>query len=189
MKKSAVLFLILMITAFAVAEDAEMKFAATFELPGTDGEQHTLNDYKDAKGVVVMFIATRCPVSNGFNERMVELANAYQERGIVFLGINSNKMEDMAEVKEHANKHDFPFVVLKDINNEVADKYDAKVTPEVYLLNSDLEIVYHGRIDDSADADERKSTDLTDALDELLAGEKITTAQTKAFGCSIKRTS
>jgi hypothetical protein len=71
----------------------------------------------------------------------------------------------------------------------VADKYKAKVTPEVYVLNAQHEVLYHGRIDDSADADERKSADLVQALDEILAEEQVTTAKTKAFGCTIKRVS
>ena len=173
----------------AVTSFAGDKAAFGFSLPGTDGETHSLSDFKDAEAVVIMFIATKCPISNAFNERMVEIANMYQPKGVVFLGINSNKAEKMDEVKEHAKKHNFPFVVLKDDQNMVADKYKAKVTPEVYVLNTQHEVLYHGRIDDSADADERKSTDLVQALDEILADEQVTTAKTKAFGCTIKRVS
>lgn len=186
---NVMLSLLLVFTTMAIAADSDMKKAPAFTLPGSDGEQHSLSDFKDAEAIVVMFIATRCPISNNFNERMVELADQYQDKGVVFLGINSNKQEDMAEVKKHANEHGFPFVVLKDKDNVIADKYKAKVTPEVYVLNSDMSVLYHGRIDDSADADERKHTDLSDALDEILAGEDVSTAQTKAFGCTIKRIS
>ncbi len=190
MKKTFVILPLLLIMATLVtAADNEMKPAVAFSLPGTDGETHSLNQYKDAKAVVVLFISTRCPVSNSFNKRMVQLASIYQDKGVVFIGINSNKQEDMQEVKQHSNEHNFPFVVLKDDKNVVADKYEAKVTPEVYVLNPELQIVYHGRIDDSAQADERKHTDLENALDELLSGQEITKAQTKAFGCSIKRAS
>jgi peroxiredoxin len=181
--------LVALLTVTAFAGDKMVKTTDGFSLIGTDGKEHTLSDYKDAKAIVVMFISTKCPVSNGFNERMAELANTYESKGVVFLGINSNKAEKMNEVKEHKQKHDFSFVVLKDNENKVADQFKAKVTPEVFVLNSGGDVLYHGRIDDSADADERKSPDLKNALDDILAGEHPEITETKAFGCSIKRVS
>lgn len=177
------------LTYSSYAGDDKTSASLDFSLPGSDGKQHTLADYTDAKAVVVMFIATRCPISNGFNERMVELAKMYQPQGIDFLGINSNKIENMDEVKIHAAEHGFPFVVLKDDQNVIADLYKAKVTPEVYVLGSQRNVLYHGRIDDSANVNERKSQDLVNALDDILAGRLVKNSETKAFGCTIKRIS
>ncbi|MBN1478752.1 thioredoxin family protein [candidate division KSB1 bacterium] len=181
--------LVLIVFAFSGFAADEQAAALDFSLPGSDGNAHSLADYADAKAVVVMFIATRCPISNGFNKRMVEVAEIYQPKGFVFLGINSNKLEKMDEVKEHAKEHGFPFVVLKDEQNVVADLYKAKVTPEVYVLDSQKNVLYHGRIDDSASASERKSEDLLQALDDILAGQQVKNSETKAFGCTIKRVS
>lgn len=181
--KRTIFSLLLSVSVFAFA--AENKW--DFSLPGTDGKTHSLKNYQDAKAVVVMFIATRCPISNAFNPRMVELAKLYQERGVVFLGVNSNKAEDMKEVKKHAQENGFPFVVLKDDKNRVADAYQAKVTPEVYVFDGAFNLKYHGRIDDSSDPKERKSEDLKNALEELLAGKEVSVPETKAFGCTIKR--
>jgi hypothetical protein len=118
---------------------------------------------------------------------MVKLYSDYARKGISFIAINSNKQEDMEEVKEHAEENHFKFIVLKDPGNKLADAYDAQVTPEIYVINKNLELLYHGRIDNSRREDEVESKDLKKALDEILAGKTVITAETKAFGCSIKR--
>ena len=158
-----------------------------FTLNDVDGNSHSLYDYKDSKAIVLMFIATRCPVSNAYNERMVELHNAYKEKGVTFIGINSNKTEPVDEVKKHAGEKGFAFVILKDNDNVIADRLDAKVTPEIFVLSPNLEIVYHGRIDDSQNQENIKTRDLQRALDQYLNNENIAVAHTKAFGCTIKK--
>ena len=136
---------------------------------------------------MLMFIATQCPVSNGYNTRMVSLFNDYKAKDVVFIGINSNKSESTEEVKQHAKDHGFEFTVLKDDKNIVADKFGASVTPEIFVLNPALEILYHGRIDDSRREADVASRDLRNALDEILAGKPVTVSTTKAFGCTIKK--
>jgi len=91
------------------------------------------------------------------------------------------------EIKKHAAENKFTFPVLKDWQNVIADKFGASFTPEVYLLNSRFEILYHGRIDDSRRENEVKSRDLKNALDEILTGKPVSVSETKAFGCTIKR--
>lgn len=182
-----VFLLVAFLSISAFADNEAVKSIEDFVLPGSDGQSHAFSDYKDAKAVVVLFISTKCPVSNGFNARMAELAKAYESKGVVFLGINSNKAETLAEAKNHAKTNGFSFVVLKDENNILADQFKAKVTPEAFVLNTQGEIIYHGRIDDSPEADERKAEDLKSALDQVLDGNAVAVAETKAFGCSIKR--
>jgi peroxiredoxin len=164
-----------------------VKKVENFTLKDYNGTKHSLTDYKSAKVIVLMFIATQCPVSNAYNERMVHLYNEYASKGVAFVGINANKQESVEEIKEHAKEHGFSFPVLKDNNNIIADKLSASVTPEIFVLNKKLEVLYHGRIDDSRRASDVKSEDLRTALDELLAGKPVAVAETKAFGCSIKR--
>jgi len=160
-----------------------------FTLPEVDGKLYSLDDYKDSKAIVLMFIATQCPVSNDYNERMAKLSKDYGDKGITFIGINSNKQEPVDEIRGHSKKNKFNFLVLKDNNNIIADKLNASVTPEIYVLNSEFEILYHGRIDDSRREKEIKSNDLVIALDNILAGEEVEVKKTKAFGCTIKRIS
>lgn len=158
-----------------------------FSLKDYTGKENTLYDYLHHKGVVVMFIATQCPVSNAYNGRMVELYKSYSSKGIAFIAINSNKQESIEEITEHSKKHEFEFPVLKDWKNVIADKFDAMVTPEIYLIDSTGVLRYHGRIDDAQNIAKVKQHDLQDVLDAYLAGKPLPRKETKAFGCTIKR--
>jgi peroxiredoxin len=118
---------------------------------------------------------------------MVQLYKDYTSKGVAFIGINSNKQEGTEEIKEHAQEHSFLFPILKDKNNAIADKLGASVTPEIFVLNTKLEILYHGRIDDSRKEAKVNSKDLRTALDAILTGKPVEITETKAFGCTIKR--
>lgn len=168
-------------------KSAAVKKAENFSLKDFNGKMHSLSDYKDSKAIVLMFIATECPVSNAYNKRMVKLYNEFSKKDVALLGINSNKQESVEDIKEHAEKNGFKFPVLKDVNNVIADKFNAGHTPEIFVLNSNYEILYHGRIDDSRDEAEVEKKDLAAALDEILSGKKVSNPETKAFGCTIKR--
>jgi peroxiredoxin len=183
---AAIAFLAYAATAAAVDIGSA---APDFRLTALDGKVVSLSDAaKTHKAVVVMFIATKCPYSNAYNGRMKDLAAAYENQGVLFIGINSNKSEPEAEAREHARAHGHTFPIAKDPSNKVADLYDAQHTPEVFVVSPDGKLRYHGRIDDnSEDASKVSSPDLKNALDALLAGKAIPVAQTKAFGCSIKR--
>jgi len=163
--------------------------APAFELKSVDGKPFSLADAEKSNAyVVLMFIATQCPYSNGYNDRMRDMAAAYAKKGVLFVGINSNNTESVDETAAHAKQHGFGFPVLKDPGNKVADLYDARRTPEVYVVGKDGKLLYHGRIDDNSnDASKVSSPDLKNALDALLAGQPVSKAETKAFGCTIKR--
>ena len=160
-----------------------------FKLPDADGAQHTLNSLKGKNGAVIIFIATRCPVSNGYNDRMEKLAEDYQSKGINVIGINSNSTEPASEVKSHAAEKHLTFAILKDDGNKIADRFGANHTPEAYVIDASGKLVYHGRIDNSQKIEAITSNDLRDALDAILAGKPIQKTTSVAFGCSIKRVS
>ena len=163
--------------------------APDFTLTTVDGKTFSLAEQaKSHKAVVVMFIATKCPYSNAYNDRMRDMAASFAAKGIVFAGINSNKTEPSEEVVDHAKKHGFSFPLMKDPNNKVADLYDARHTPEIFVVDPDGKLRYHGRIDENyEDPAGVKSPDLKNALEALLAGKAVAQAETKAFGCTIKR--
>ena len=175
------------------ARAAELRIgspAPDFTLPAaSDGKAVALKDLlAENRAVAVIFVATKCPVSNAYNARMAALGKEYAAKGVPLVGVNSNKTEPTAEVKEHAEKHGFTFPVLKDEGNRVADAYGASHTPEVFVVDPKGNLVYHGRIDENQDdARNVKSPDLRNALDAVLAGKPVPTPETKAFGCSIKR--
>lgn len=162
---------------------------ADFKLPDADGKEHALSSLKGKNGAVLIFISTRCPVSNGYNERMEKLAQEYKARGVQVIGINSNTGESAADIKQHATEKRFTFPVLKDTNNVIADRLGAQVTPEAYLLDAGLKLVYRGRIDNSRNGDAISATELRDALEATLAGKPVEKTEARAFGCSIKRAS
>jgi thiol-disulfide isomerase/thioredoxin len=135
----------------------------------------------------LLFISTGCPVSNAYNERMSALYRDYAPKGVKFIFVNSNQTEPAAAVEEHMRKHGFPFVVYKDPGNLVADRFRAQATPEAFVLDAGGMVRYHGHIDDSQNAERVTKKSLRLALDALLGGYRIDPAETKAFGCSIKR--
>lgn len=161
--------------------------APDFTLPDADGRAHSLASLKGKSGTLILFIATECPVSNAYNARMQKLADDYRARGLNVVGINSNSTEPAAEVKQHAAANGLNFTILKDAGNQIADRYDAHVTPEAYLLDASGKLVYHGRIDNSRYGYVITSTELRDAIEAVLAGRAVEKAEVKAFGCGIKR--
>ena len=158
-----------------------------FTLTDYEGNKHSLSDYTESKAIVIMFIATKCPVSNDYNSRMEKVFIDYKDKEVTFLGINSNKSEDISEIGIHAKDNELTFTILKDEKNIIADIFEASFTPEIFVLSNDFELLYHGRIDDSRRESEVKATDLRNALDEILSGKSVSKPETKAFGCTIKR--
>lgn len=163
---------------------------------GTKPGDFTLRDLKGAEVTssalsgnvtAILFISTKCPVSNAYNERMSALYRDYASKGVKFIFVNSNQTEPAADVEEHIRNNGFSFAVYKDRPNVVADLFRAQATPEAFVLDASGTIRYHGYIDDSQDSARITKQGLRPALDALLAGASVDPAETKAFGCSIKR--
>ena len=136
---------------------------------------------------MVTFIATECPVSNSYNQRMIDVYKDYSSKNVKFIFVNANRSEPASEVRDHARRVGFPFAVYKDPGNQVADRFDAQVTPESYVIDGSGVIRYHGSIDDSMNESRVHNRALREALDALLAGRPVPRTETKAFGCTIKR--
>ena len=182
--------LLLCTLAFAAMAPAqEFKLGA----PVTDFDINDLKGntvkYSGLKGdtTVVVFISTQCPISNGYNDRMKSVYNDYATKGVRFIFINANSTEPAEEVRKHAESHGFPFPVYKDSNDTAADRFGAQVTPEAYVMDSAGVIQYHGYVDDSVTEARVHVRGLRMALDAVMAGKPVENAQTKAFGCTIKR--
>jgi thiol-disulfide isomerase/thioredoxin len=164
--------------------------------PGDRVDSIQLQDLKGApaqiapfKGnvTVVMFVSTQCPVSNAYNERMKAVYSDYAARGVKFVFVNSNANEPPDAVEDHAKATGFPFAVYKDLRNVVADRFGAQFTPETFVIDRDGVLRYHGAIDNSQNPARITVQGLRSALDEVLSGKPVTTAETRAFGCTIKR--
>jgi peroxiredoxin len=192
MKRTAVLSsIILAIFAFIsiAIVSADVAIGAkvdNFTLPDTNGKQQTLGELKGTNGTVIVFLSAQCPVVKAYNGRINEIAAEYQAKGINFIGINSNATEDDAWVKTHAAEN-YKFPVLKDKGNVLADKLGAGTTPEVYFLDKDNVLLYHGAVDNDRSGKTVTEPYLKTAFEASLSGKKIEKASTNAVGCSIKR--
>lgn len=198
MKKLSALILIFAMLTLAVIANARVNadiaappvIGATinsFTLPDAGGASHSLDSLKGKVGTVLLFVATQCPVSNAYNERMEKLAQDFKAKGINVVGINSNKSESAADVKDHATKNKLTFTILKDEGNKIADALGAMRTPEAYFLDNGNKLLYHGRIDNSRDVAQVNVSELRDAIEATLAGKPVPKTTASAFGCSIKR--
>ena len=112
------------VSADTVKMDKEVP---NFTLKDAKDKKHSIKDLShQKKATVVMFISTQCPVFSDYNERIVALHNDYKDQGVQFIGINSNRNESVEEIAEHSKTNKFDFVVLKDLQNEIADKFGSK---------------------------------------------------------------
>lgn len=164
--------------------------APTFtNIAGTDGEKHSLSDYKDAKLVVAVFTCNSCPVAVACEDRMIELQKKYEGQGVQLVAINVNNVEGdkLDKMKERADQKGFNFPYLYDESQESARAFGAAVTPHFFLLDEDRKVVYMGAMDDSPlSAGEVQETYLEDAINATLAGKKPETTETRQQGCGIK---
>jgi thiol-disulfide isomerase/thioredoxin len=145
----------------------------------------------DGKVSVVVFTCNQCPYAKAFEPRLIELARQYQAKGVAFYAIDPNDeaqyaVESLGEMKARAVERGYPFPYLKDGDSSVAHAYGARVTPHVYVFDGKGVLRYRGYVDDSAKAAERRTTGLSNALDELLGGKAVSNQVTRAFGCTIK---
>jgi peroxiredoxin len=152
--------------------------APAFSLKSADkGEARTLAAMlkgRRTKGLLVAFVSSRCPYVVQARQQLADFARKYGEQ-IFFVGINANEDESADEVKADAARS-FPFPVLRDEGAKVAELYGATRTPELFLVDDDGVIRYHGGM-----------ADVEAALADLLAGRPVAKPEAKAFGCSIKR--
>lgn len=160
-------------------------------LKDTAGKIWSLDEPKDAKAVVVVFLGTQCPVNNAYLPRLVELHVNYASKGVQFFAINSNAHDSLDAIREHANKYKLPFPVLRDEGQVAAEKLGAERVPEAFVLDAGRVIRYQGRIDDQYGVGYQRPQAtkrfLLDALEEVLAGKKVTLARVAVEGCYITR--
>jgi peroxiredoxin len=165
--------------------------APTFDLPGTDGANHSLDDYAGAPALAVVWSCNHCPYVQAWEGRMVELQREYGDRGFRLVAINSNDADSypedsFEEMQKRAEQRGFNFDYLYDEDQSVLRAYGAERTPEVFLFDADRKLVYHGAIDDSRDESEVSQRYLRDAIEAVLAGEEPAVRETPAVGCSVK---
>src|SRR5262249_38742739 len=166
---------------------------ADFNLPRSAGGPSVslVEETREARAVVVLFLGTRCPVNNAYAPVLAALHKKYNPRGVVFLGINSNQHDDAEAIARHAQVFGLPFPVLKDEGAAVADQFRAQRVPEAFVLDGTRKVRYRGRIDDQFDKGVKRPKasrhDLAEAIEDVLAGKDVARPVTEAAGCPISR--
>lgn len=168
--------------------------APQFSLPDTvSGKYYSLNDLQGKVATVVMFICNHCPFVKHVNQELVKLANDYNKRGIGFAAISANDVvnypEDAPELmKQVASQLNYPFPYLYDETQEVAKDYNAACTPDFFVFDKGLNLVYRGQLDDSRPGNSIpvSGKDIRQALDYLISGQPVPQEQKPGIGCNIK---
>ncbi|MDC6405093.1 MULTISPECIES: thioredoxin family protein [Maribacter] len=168
--------------------------APEFSLLDTvSGETKSLEQLKGEKGTVIMFICNHCPFVIHVNPKITELAKDYQRKGIGFIAISSNDIKNYPQdapelMTVKAKEEGYPFPYLYDETQDVAKSFDAACTPDFYLFDQDLSLVYRGQLDDSRPENGVPLTgkDLSNAMDAVINGTKVDELQKPSIGCNIK---
>ncbi|MGB7293094.1 MAG: thioredoxin family protein [Thermodesulfobacteriota bacterium] len=153
----------------------------------------SLRELKSDIATVVLFICNHCPYVKHVQKGLVELANDYIPKGISFIAICSNDVENYPDdspenMRAVAKRLGYPFPYLFDESQEIARAYYATCTPDFFIFDEELKCVYRGQMDDSRPGNEKPVTgkDIRDALDNILSGKPVTEVQYPSIGCNIK---
>jgi peroxiredoxin len=162
--------------------------APTFTLQDQDGKSVSLGDFA-GKTVVLEWTNPNCPfVQRHYKAKtMTTLANDYKDKGVVWLAINSTADQTAAAAKAWIAQNGIPYPILNDAAGTVGHEYDAKTTPEMYVINKAGTLAYAGGIDNDPEGDKGASATnyVKAALDDVLADKPVTTPKTKSYGCSV----
>ena len=165
--------------------------APQFDLPGVDGQIHSLDSYGDAEALVLVQSCNHCPYVQAWEGRLSAIASDYADRGVRVVAVNSNDADShpedsFDEMQKRSREQGFTFDYLYDEPQAVAQALGAERTPEVFVYDRDRRLRYHGAIDDNRDETGVSQQYLRDALDAVLAGSDPAVAETPAVGCTVK---
>lgn len=174
------------------AAAAILSGAPKFTLSDTNGATHTEKEWWKASGVVLYFITTDCPVSNGYVPEMNRIAKDYESRGVRFYGVIADTETSLDDVRKHAREFAYTFPILIDPHQILVKYTAADVTPEAAALTPQGDLKYLGRIDNQVESfgkhrPNATQHELRDALDAVLTGKQPSKAAAPPVGCSINR--
>jgi peroxiredoxin len=167
--------------------------APNFSLVNVDGKTVTLDDFADARALVVMFMCNHCPFVKHLADHLAQFAKEYMPKGVAVVGINSNDVashpaDSPEQMVREAEERGYQFPYLFDETQEVAKAYHAACTPDFFLFDGDRRLVYRGQFDESRPDSGIPVTgrDLRAAVDAVIAGKKPSEQQRPSIGCNIK---
>ena len=161
------------------------------DLPGVDGKQYSLSTFDDKQIVILLFMANRCPTARVYTDRLKAIQNEYGPKSVQLVGVNSDNQyffstEAISKMIGVSDERNFNFPYLKDEDQSVAKSYGALVTLHAFVLDKQRKLRYRGRVDDSRDPTKVTTSDLQNALDDLLQGREVRIPETRPFACSIE---
>jgi len=167
--------------------------APDFSLPDTGGDTVTLNNFKGAKAILIIFMCNHCPYVKHLRKGFVELERYCREKEAAVVGINSNDADNYPQdspemMAKECKRWGYRFPYLYDESQEVAKSYGASCTPDFFLFDSDRKLVYRGQMDGSRPGNDIPVTgkDIRAAVDALLEGREPLKEQKPSLGCNIK---
>lgn len=155
-----------------------------FRAQSVDGKEVSLASQKDAEVVVVCFTCDQCPVARAYEDRLIDFAKKYAEKGVKFVAINVNRGENLDAMKERAVERGFPYPYAYDESGDSARAYGAQVTPHLFVLDKNRKVAYQGAFDDSMT--QPQTPYLANAVDAVLAGKQPAVTSTRPVGCGIQ---
>ncbi len=171
------------------AENMVGQMVDSFSAVDHTGKSIKLSDYQD-KIVVLEWINPQCPyVERHYKaDTMEKLAREYKDKGVVWLAVNSTNFQNASFNSDWHDKQNLPYPILVDQSGTLGNLFDAKTTPHMFIINKDGKLVYEGAIDDDprGNKGDAATNYVKQALDELLAGKKVSVNETKPYGCSVK---
>ncbi len=166
--------------------------APDLRLQATDGKTYSLDDFKTSRTLVVFFTCNHCPFVIGSDEVTRVTALRFKDKGVAFIGINSNsentyQEDDFDNMVKRMNEQRFPWVYVRDKSQDVARAYGALRTPHFFVFNEERRLVYTGRgVDNPRNTAEMTTNDLERALEEIVAGKQVSIPLTNPIGCNVK---
>jgi thiol-disulfide isomerase/thioredoxin len=201
------LVLLLMLSSVTFAFDGHKTLATgsdapDFSLPGIDGKTYTLQSFKNAKVLAIVFMCNHCPTSQAYEDRIIKLTSDYAGKGVSVVAINPNnpnslRLDELGysdvgdsfqDMKVRAKDMKFNFPYLYDGQTEItSNKYGPVATPHIFIFDKNRKLRYNGRIDDMENPKKTPhSLDARNAIEALLNNKEVSVPVTKTFGCSIK---
>ncbi len=166
--------------------------APDFKLPATDGKTYSLDGFKTVSVLVIFFTCNHCPFVIGSDEVTRATALRFKDKGVAFIGINSNSENTHPEdgfdtMVKRMEEHKFPWVYVWDKSQDVARTYGGLRTPHFFVFNHERKLVYTGRgVDNPRNTAETTTNDLEKALEEVVAGKPVSVPMTNPIGCNVK---
>ena len=164
--------------------------APDFSLPATDGKTYSLADFKDAKAVLIIAMCNHCPYVKPKIDEIKRITADYKDKGLVVVGINSNDEnfvpeDDFEHMKQFVEERNINFIYLRDESQETAKAYGATCTPDPFLFDGNLNLIFHSRLDDKH-GEEGGKHEMHEAIGEFLEKGSISMQEQPSQGCSIK---